>query len=402
MNFYATSIRFSEESRGDCFRYQRRQSSAYPHLPNHEDGGLYPLFATSPEKEVYRQLLENPFVEIMANEGKEFVKVNGKADFGVDEETQKWIYEHNPVLPRLYTSYDKLAYFKVEIAEMDHYDLTPTPPMFKHYNLKEHTVSDSKHRMQNLDKMCCMLMKDIGESYAIPADLKGKQQMLRGLMNLRYPIAMNADFLTLQDKELQMQRKEKGEVSVGDISKDGAPLILWQGDITRLRVDAIVNAANSQMLGCFQPLHSCIDNAIHSAAGIQLRDICNRMMMKQGHPETTGKAKITAGFNLPARYVIHTVEPIIPDGEPTREQCAQLASCYHECLQLAERNGLESIAFCCISTGVFRFPNQLAAEIAVREVKSFMNQAKYIRHVIFNVFKDQDRDIYYRLLQADC
>ena len=360
------------------------------------------FFATSPEKEVYRQLLENPIVEIMASEGKEFVKVNGKADFGVDEETQKWIYEHNPVLPRLYTSFDKLAYFKVEIAEMDHYDLTSTPPMFKHYNLKEHTVSDSKHRMQNLDKMCCMLMKDIGESYAIPADLKGKQQMLRGLMNLRYPIAMNADFLTLQDKELQMQRKEKGEVSVGDISKDGAPLILWQGDITRLRVDAIVNAANSQMLGCFQPLHSCIDNAIHSAAGIQLRDICNRMMMKQGHPETTGKAKITAGFNLPARYVIHTVGPISPDGEPTREQCAQLASCYHECLQLAERNGLESIAFCCISTGVFRFPNQLAAEIAVREVKSFMNQAKYIRHVIFNVFKDQDRDIYYRLLQADC
>lgn len=168
-------------------------------------------------------------------------------------------------------------------------------------------MNQNKLRMQNLDKMCCMLMKDIGESYAIPADLKGKQQMLRGLMNLRYPIAMNADFLTLQDKELQMQRKEKGEVSVGDISKDDAALILWQGDITRLRVDAIVNAANSQMLGCFQPLHSCIDNAIHSAAGI-----------------------------------------------------------------------------------------------AVREVKSFMNQAKYIRHVIFNVFKDQDRDIYYRLLQADC
>ena len=263
-------------------------------------------------------------------------------------------------------------------------------------------MNQNKLRMQNLDKMCCMLMKDIGESYAIPADLKGKQQMLRGLMNLRYPIAMNADFLTLQDKELQMQRKEKGEVSVGDISKDDAALILWQGDITRLRVDAIVNAANSQMLGCFQPLHSCIDNAIHSAAGIQLRDICNRMMMKQGHPEATGKAKITAGFNLPARYVIHTVGPIIPDGEPTREQCDQLTSCYHECLQLAERNGLESIAFCCISTGVFRFPNQLAAEIAVREVKSFMNQAKYIRHVIFNVFKDQDRDIYYRLLQADC
>ena len=166
-------------------------------------------------------------------------------------------------------------------------------------------MNQNKLRMQNLDKMCCMLMKDIGESYAIPADLKGKQQMLRGLMNLRYPIAMNADFLTLQDKELQMQRKEKGEVSVGDISKDDAALILWQGDITRLRVDAIVNAANSQMLGCFQPLHSCIDNAIHSAAGIQLRDACNRMMMKQGHPETKARQRL-----LPDSICLHDTSSI--------------------------------------------------------------------------------------------
>ena len=218
---------------------------------------------------------------------------------------------------------------------------------------------------------------------------------------------MNPDFLELQDKELQLQRQEKGEVSVESLVKDSklstlsSNLYIWQGDITRLQIDVIVNAANSQMLGCFQPLHACIDNAIHSAAGIQLRDACNKLMNEQGHPEVTGQAKITPGFNLPARYVIHTVGPIIPDGIPTEEQCEQLASCYRSCLQLAEEKRLSSIAFCCISTGVFRFPHQQAAKIAVREVKSFMKGANNVKHVIFNVFKDQDLDIYRRLLAAD-
>lgn len=179
--------------------------------------------------------------------------------------------------------------------------------------------------------MCRMLMKDIGEAYAIPGDLKGKQLLLRGLMNMRYPITMNPDFLELQDKELQLQRQEKGEVSVDSLVKGSklsslnSKLYIWQGDITRLQIDVIVNAANSQMLGCFQPLHACIDNVIHSAAGIQLRDACNKLMNEQGHPEKTGQAKITPGFNLPARYVIHTVGPIIPDAIPTDEQCEQLA-----------------------------------------------------------------------------
>ncbi len=268
-------------------------------------------------------------------------------------------------------------------------------------------TKNSLSRMRDLDKMCRMLMKDIGEAYAIPGDLKGKQQLLRGLMNMRYPIAMNPDFLELQDKELQLQRQEKGEVSIEDISKHHhlssltPHLYLWQGDITRLKVDAIVNAGNNQMLGCFQPLHACIDNAIHSAAGIQLRDACNKLMNEQGHPEETGQAKITPGFNLPARYVIHTVGPIIPDGVPTDEQCEQLASCYRNCLQLADEKGLSSIAFCSISTGVFRFPNQQAAEIAVCEVKLFMKGAKNVKHVIFNVFKDQNCEIYRRLLTAN-
>lgn len=166
-------------------------------------------------------------------------------------------------------------------------------------------MKNSLSRLRDLDKMCRMLMKDIGDAYAIPGDLKGKQLLLRGLMN------------------------------------------------------------------------------------------------EQGHPEETGQAKITPGFNLPARYVIHTVGPIIPDGIPTDEQCEQLASCYRSCLQLAKEKGLSSIAFCCISTGVFRFPNQQAAKIAVREVKSFMKRANNVKHVIFNVFKDQDLDIYRRLLAAD-
>ena len=202
-------------------------------------------------------------------------------------------------------------------------------------------MKNSLSRLRNLDKMCRMLMKDIGDAYAIPGDLKGKQLLLRGLMNMRYPITMNPDFLELQDKELQLQRQEKGEVSVDSLVKD-SKLYIWQGDITRLQIDVIVNAANNQMLGCFQPLHACIDNAIHSAAGIQLRDACNKLMNEQGHPEETGQAKITPGFNLPARYVIHTVGPIIPDAIPTDEQCEQLASCYRSCLQLAEEKGYES------------------------------------------------------------
>ena len=268
-------------------------------------------------------------------------------------------------------------------------------------------MKNSLSRLRDLDKMCRMLMKDIGDVYAIPGDLKGKQQLLRGLMNMRHPIAMNPEFLELQDKELQLQRQEKGEISVESLVKDSKfstlnpNLCIWQGDITRLRMDAIVNAANNQMLGCFQPLHACIDNAIHFAAGIQLRDACDKLMKEQGYPEETGQAKITPGFNLPAHYVIHTVGPIISDGIPTEEQCEQLASCYRSCLQLAEEKGLSSIAFCCISTGVFRFPNQQAAKIAVREVKSFMKGANHVKYVIFNVFKDQDLDIYRRLLAAD-
>ena len=247
-------------------------------------------------------------------------------------------------------------------------------------------------RLDNLDMLINSLMNDGGQRLAIPLDLKGKQQLMRALMNVRPPLPATEEFLRRQDRELQWQLADKGIVE-----PQGKGLQVWQGDITRLKVDAIVNAANSELLGCFIPLHSCIDNAIHSAAGIQLRDVCYRIMRAQGHEEATGTAKITPGFNLPAKYVIHTVGPIIPDGQPTSEQEEQLASCYRSCLDIAEDYSLHSIALCCISTGVFNFPRRRAAEIAVDTVRSYPK--KNIDTVIFNTFKDEDDHVYRQLVQ---
>ena len=247
------------------------------------------------------------------------------------------------------------------------------------------------NRLKNIDHAINILLSDTEADWAIPDTLPLKQRLMRALMNVRQPIKPSQELIDAQDKELVRQREEKGIV---EIAEEG--IQLWKGDITRIKVDAIVNAANSQMLGCFIPLHSCIDNAIHSAAGIQLRCACNEMMQTQGHEEPTGQAKITPGFNLPARYVIHTVGPIIPNGIPTKEQEEQLASCYRSCLQIAEEHGLKSIAFCCISTGVFRFPQRLAAEIAVKTIKKFSR--KHIKTIVFNVFTDTDDDIYQQLI----
>ena len=232
----------------------------------------------------------------------------------------------------------------------------------------------------------------------IPEDLQGKRDLFRALRNVREPKPVSEEFLRLQDEELQAQLQEKGVVELDAVQQ--LSILLWQGDITRLRVDAIVNAANAQMLGCFHPLHRCIDNAIHSAAGVQLREECHRLMLQQGHLEPTGQAKITKAYNLPCKYVIHTVGPIIPDGIPTAFQKEQLASCYRNIMVCADENGLGSVAFCCISTGEFRFPNRLAAEIAVQTVKDYLNSHPdcSVRQVVFNVFKDMDRDIYQRLL----
>ena len=218
-------------------------------------------------------------------------------------------------------------------------------------------------------------------------------------MNVRPPMALAPDFLDLQDEVLAAEREEKGVVDADSLPEvPGHPgIVLWQGDITRLKADAIVNAANSALLGCFMPCHGCIDNAIHSAAGLQLREECRRLMEEQGHEEPTGQAKITKGYNLPAKYVLHTVGPII-QGQVTEGDRAALASCYRSCLALAAEHGLETVAFCCISTGEFRFPNREAAEIAVRTVSDFLKTPTSIRKVIFNVFKDLDAGIYQKLL----
>ena len=232
-----------------------------------------------------------------------------------------------------------------------------------------------------------------------PCTADRQWRLLRSLMNVRPPMPVSEEFLQIQDDFLKEMTEEKGIADANSLppcAKDHR-LILWQGDITTLQCDAIVNAANSQMLGCFSPCHGCIDNIIHTMSGVQLRLACHEIMQKQRHEEPTGQAKITPGFNLPAKYVLHTVGPIIND-EVTPKAEALLASCYRSCLELAEQHNLQSIAFCCISTGVFSFPPDLAAEIAIRTVEEFLQKETGIRRVIFNVFKDSDLEIYQRLL----
>lgn len=234
----------------------------------------------------------------------------------------------------------------------------------------------------------------------IPADADTQRQLLRGLLNIREPQRIGADFLQIQDEYLQEEIAAKGIIDAADLVPLQPGLYLWHGDITTLRCDAIVNAANSGMTGCYCPNHGCIDNAIHTYAGVQLRLTCEELMEQQGHPEPTGQAKITPAFNLPCRYVLHTVGPII-NGRVTQRDRVLLASCYRSCLELAAEKNLESVAFCCISTGEFHFPNQLAAEIAVQTVKEFLQQHTSVKKVIFNVFKDMDKKIYERLLRTD-
>ena len=234
----------------------------------------------------------------------------------------------------------------------------------------------------------------------IPAEPEHQRELLRGLMNIRAPQSANAVFLKMQDAYLRGETAAKGITDVADLTPVQPGLYLWQGDITTLKCDAIVNAANSGMTGCYIPNHRCIDNAIHTYAGVELRLACAELMAKQGHPEPTGRAIFTPAFNLPCQYVLHTVGPII-NGRVTKEDKELLASCYHSCLELAAENGLESVAFCCISTGEFHFPNEQAAQIAVETAKQFMNTKTSVKKVIFNVFKDLDKEIYARLLGAN-
>lgn len=232
----------------------------------------------------------------------------------------------------------------------------------------------------------------------VPEALSEKRRLLRSLMNVRPPVPVSEDFLKIQDVYLTERLAERGIARLGNLKPVQPGLYLWQGDITTLAVDAIVNAANSQMLGCFVPCHGCIDNAIHTYAGVQLRLECFEMIQGQGYEEETGLAKITKAYNLPCRCVLHTVGPIIY-GSVTQADRELLANCYRSCLALAAENGLHSIAFCCISTGEFRFPNDLAAQIALQTVREWQKQNPNKIEVIFNVFKDSDYEIYKRLLR---
>ena len=231
----------------------------------------------------------------------------------------------------------------------------------------------------------------------IPTDSERQRILLRGLMNVRNPHPVSPEFLETQDTYLWEETAKKGITDIRDLPPMQPGLYLWQGDITTLKCDAIVNAANSGLTGCYIPNHRCIDNAIHTYAGVELRLACEAIIRAQGHPEPTGRAKITPAFNLPCKYVLHTVGPIIGSQVADRD-LALLASCYRSCLELAAMYDLESVAFCCISTGEFHFPNDLAAEIAVGTVKEFLKQQTSVKKVIFNVFKDLDKQIYRRLL----
>lgn len=237
-------------------------------------------------------------------------------------------------------------------------------------------------------------------SIRIPKDTQEQKTLLRALFNVRMPKEVSEEFLNVQDDYLREEILRKGIVKITDLQPIQEGIYLWQGDIARLKVDTIVNAANREMTGCYQPNHTCIDNCIHTFAGIQLRLACAKIMEQQGSPEPTGQAKITSAYNLPCNYVLHTVGPIVRE-ELTPRHCQQLASCYRSCMELAEKHDCRSIAFCCISTGVFCFPNKKAAKIAVETVKEYRAKTGSKMEVVFNVFQDNDYKIYKKLLRED-
>ena len=229
----------------------------------------------------------------------------------------------------------------------------------------------------------------------IPSSENEQFRLYRSLVNVRSACEISAEYLAAEDEYLRQKTVEKGITDIEDLSPIEDNIYLWRGDITTLKCGAIVNAANSGMTGCYQPCHNCIDNCIHTFSGVRLRLECAEIMKKQGCPEPTGRAKITLAYNLPCEYVIHTVGPIVQE-KLTAEHCRLLKRCYQSCLEIAVQNGIDSIAFCCISTGVFGFPKQEAAEIAVSTVRDFLKSHRI--KVIFNVFGNEDYGIYRKIL----
>ena len=275
-------------------------------------------------------------------------------------------------------------------------------------------ISERNWRRMDRDELQEQRLKDLVEAFKMdsveykdletPKDTKSRRELLRSLMNIRMPGALPEEVLQIQDDYLKARAEEKGPVCPEDIPEIKEGISLWQGDITRLAADAIVNAANSQMLGCFIPMHTCIDNCIHTYAGVQLRAECSRKMEQlrsrfgRNYEQPTGVPMLTEGYNLPAKKVIHVVGPIV-QGALTPELEQDLEDCYRNTLEMCAENGLKSVAFCCISTGVFRFPNKRAAEIAVKTVTEWMKEHPgKMERVIFNVFKEEDRVLYEGLL----
>lgn len=244
----------------------------------------------------------------------------------------------------------------------------------------------------------CLLSED--ESYAgirIPETHEERWRLLRSLMNVRPPKPAGPEFLEVQDAYLQLETRKKGVVSLDETVRTAGGFRIWQGDITRLAADAVVNAANSGMTGCYAPCHGCIDNQIHTWAGIQLRLEC--AALTGGRMEPAGRAMLTGAWNLPARHVIHTVGPVIGRGGPTADDRKLLASCYRSVLECAQASGISSVAFCCISTGEFRYPQREAAVVAVSTVRDFVEEKGNGIEIVFNVFRDSDRRIYEGLLR---
>lgn len=266
----------------------------------------------------------------------------------------------------------------------------------KQNEIKQNEMSQEERRRWLIQRL--LEESPYYRNYRIPEEEQEQKVLLRSLMNVRMPGEIDQEFLAAQDVYLQQVNREKGIVTLDEMQEVQPDLYIWQGDITRLQTGAIVSAANSGMTGCYQPCHNCIDNCIHTYAGIQLRNYCNDLMQKQGKEEPTGQAKITPAFNLPCDYVIHTVGPIV-EGFLRKKHEELLASCYRSCLKMADENGVQSIAFCCISTGVFLFPNRKAAEIAVQTVKKYKEDTKSSIKVIFNVFKEEDLKIYHEILR---
>lgn len=243
----------------------------------------------------------------------------------------------------------------------------------------------------------CLQKERNDECKPIPFDEAAQKEMLRGLLNVRPAKPASDEFLKIQDEYLQEAIAEAGIFDSDELKPLSGNLCLWQGDITAIKCDAIVNAANGGLTGCWIPNHKCIDNCIHTFAGVQLRLDCNKIIEEQGYTEPFGNCQITDAYNLPCKHILHTVGPIV-QGELTNEHRELLSSCYKSCLQTASEYNLKSVTFCCISTGVFCFPNEEAAKVAIQTCREFMKKPTSIEKIIFNVFLDKDKEIYERLL----